>query len=197
MDEPTRDKIIESSRLLFASDGVANVTISRIAKHAGVGRRTIYMYFASKDSLYDEVVAYEVDLIYTKIKEAYEETIHCSTDKVIREYYYSRFYAFKDLIQRNASIRSDFLNDPLRIKSIRKNFDFDEKCLLEQLVKREIKTSSSTSESIIKSLTTLIHIIAVGLEVPHINLNFDSSCDAVLDECVEMITEYIYKKSKS
>ena len=67
MDEPrppfpepteTRSRITETALQLFVSQGFAETTIDEIAKVSGVGRRTIFRYFPTKEAmLLDHLVA--------------------------------------------------------------------------------------------------------------------------------------------
>ncbi len=46
-----RRNIIEAAVVLFTEDGYQQVSMKRIAKHAGIGDATIYKYFSSKEKL--------------------------------------------------------------------------------------------------------------------------------------------------
>ncbi len=50
-----RERILDSARLLLASDGV-DVSVDDITRHAGVGMGTLYRHFATKDELVDAVL---------------------------------------------------------------------------------------------------------------------------------------------
>jgi AcrR family transcriptional regulator len=55
--EATRARIAETALQLFARDGYAETTIDQIATAAGVGRRTIFRHFATKEAiLFDHLV---------------------------------------------------------------------------------------------------------------------------------------------
>jgi len=50
-----RERILESARNLFAAEGFEQVTVSEIARNAGVARATVFNYFASKHALVDAI----------------------------------------------------------------------------------------------------------------------------------------------
>lgn len=50
-----RNKILHDSMLYFARNGFAGTKISDLAKHIGIGQGTIYLYFKSKEDLFNEV----------------------------------------------------------------------------------------------------------------------------------------------
>ena len=55
--EETRNLIIKKSILFFARNGFAGTKISDLSKHIGIAQGTIYIYFKSKEELYDEIFA--------------------------------------------------------------------------------------------------------------------------------------------
>ena len=55
--EETRSKILNDSMLYFAKNGFAGTKISDLAKHIGIGQGTLYIYFKSKEELFQEISA--------------------------------------------------------------------------------------------------------------------------------------------
>lgn len=53
--EEMRAKILHSSMLYFAKNGFAGTKISDLSKHIGIGQGTIYLYFKSKEDLFNEI----------------------------------------------------------------------------------------------------------------------------------------------
>ncbi len=53
--EETRSKILHDSMLYFARNGFAGTKISDLAKHIGIGQGTLYVYFKSKEELFNEI----------------------------------------------------------------------------------------------------------------------------------------------
>lgn len=51
MKESTRQRIIDSAKVLIAEQGYQKTTIADIAKHAGIAEATIYDYFQGKEDL--------------------------------------------------------------------------------------------------------------------------------------------------
>lgn len=194
MEKLTYNKIVYKAKELFADCGVANVTMSLIAKEAGVGRRTLYMYFSSKDCLYEAVVAYEVGIIYDAIDEVFKDTSDSDSISVIQRYVRARFDALGQLIQKNPSIRNDFINDLPRVNKIRETFDRDESLLLNKLISRELSKVSVGCDSKVNSIAKIVHIMMKGLEVPIIIQNFSNESIKLLDQCIEMITKSIIQK---
>ena len=55
MREDMREKILKMSSLYFARYGFGDTKISDLAKHIGIGQGTIYLYFKSKEELFEEI----------------------------------------------------------------------------------------------------------------------------------------------
>lgn len=55
--EETRSKILHESMLYFAKNGFAGTRISDLAKHINIGQGTLYIYFKSKEELFNEIYA--------------------------------------------------------------------------------------------------------------------------------------------
>ena len=53
--EETRNLIVKKSVLYFARNGFAGTKISDLSKHIGIAQGTIYVYFKSKEDLYNEI----------------------------------------------------------------------------------------------------------------------------------------------
>ena len=48
--------LLESARQLFQNDSWDRVTIAEVARHAGIGKGTVYKHFTSKEALYARMV---------------------------------------------------------------------------------------------------------------------------------------------
>ena len=51
----TRSRIIKEASLYFARNGFGDTKISDLAKYIGIAQGSIYVYFKSKDELYEEI----------------------------------------------------------------------------------------------------------------------------------------------
>jgi AcrR family transcriptional regulator len=56
----TRTAILDAARELFAQEGVAGLSMRRLAEKIGYTPRTIYLYFTDKDDLLSELIEEEV-----------------------------------------------------------------------------------------------------------------------------------------
>lgn len=73
---PSRDRILDAAREVFAEDGLGAARVDEIARRAGCNKALIYYYFASKDELYDAVFAEEVERNMPIFEAVREATFH-------------------------------------------------------------------------------------------------------------------------
>jgi TetR/AcrR family transcriptional regulator len=67
-EKTTREKILESARLLMGKSGYSGVSINDLAKNVGVTKASIYYFFDNKESIYLEVlkeIIKEIQVNYT------------------------------------------------------------------------------------------------------------------------------------
>ena len=53
--EDMRNRILKESSLYFARNGFGDTKIGDLARHIGIGQGTIYLYFKSKEELFEEI----------------------------------------------------------------------------------------------------------------------------------------------
>ena len=51
-----RDQILDALRELLINDNIRHISVSDIAKKAGIGKGSIYYYFSSKDEILDALI---------------------------------------------------------------------------------------------------------------------------------------------
>lgn len=51
-----RDQILDAFHQLLLTDHIHHITVSNIAKHAGIAKGSIYYYFSSKDEILDALI---------------------------------------------------------------------------------------------------------------------------------------------
>ncbi|MCF8029688.1 MAG: TetR family transcriptional regulator [Desulfohalobiaceae bacterium] len=77
------EQILEAAIRVFARQGYHNSTISQVAREAGVGDGTIYLYFKNKDDILDNFFSYKTTQIFSQFKEEVD-TCHNALEKLER-----------------------------------------------------------------------------------------------------------------
>jgi AcrR family transcriptional regulator len=70
LTEFNRGNIINAAKALFEANGVRQTTMDAIAKKAGYSKSTIYIYFKSKDELYNHILFERMVLLRDRFKAA-------------------------------------------------------------------------------------------------------------------------------
>ena len=65
-----RAAILDAARALFAADGLAGLSMRRLAAQVGYTPRTVYLYFADKDDLLSELIEEEVGRLADRLEAA-------------------------------------------------------------------------------------------------------------------------------
>ena len=112
-----RDQVIEAARKLFHKFGFQKVSMDEIAKEAGVTKKTIYMYFGSKEELLKYFIQEEISNM-EKIVEKVEaknldffETVNQAIYEILQ---YRKQQDFLNIIAKEA----EWLKKPIIIESL-------------------------------------------------------------------------------
>ena len=67
-----RQEVLDAARAVFGQHGFERATMEAIASEAGVAKGTVYLYFRSKQAVYDATVAEGLDQLLRRTQEAIE-----------------------------------------------------------------------------------------------------------------------------
>ncbi len=109
-----RNKIIHESILYFAKNGFSGTKISDLAKYMGIGQGTIYVYFESKEQLFQEIhkrIEREKEINQLKtllhLPISAKEKIHRLTRKVLFELEHDDSFAAGVALNTQAILERD------------------------------------------------------------------------------------------
>ena len=178
MRDTTRHTILATARIEFARKGADNTTMDDLAKASGVGRRTIYTYFKSREELYIEVINREIDIILKQLNRVAGMKI--SPEKKIVRFMVNHMKTIEVLIRKDRLLRLDFLRRSDKIENFRKEIDLHEiECFATTL--QEGTQSGVFLVEDYKNTATLTLTTLKGLEQQFILDNFGKSCRETLD----------------
>lgn len=161
----TRAKLVDVARQLFAKKGVEATTMNDIAVASKKGRRTLYIYFKSKDQIYMAVVESELKMLSdTMDKVAKKPTV---PDEKILELITTHLDIIKMAVYRNGTLRADFFRDIWRVEAMRKYFDNNEIKLFREVL-REGKEQGLFDIDNVEITADILHYCIKGIEVPYI-----------------------------
>lgn len=124
--------IVDAARKRFAYYGFSKVTMDEIAADVGMGKASLYYYFPTKESLFEEVVKQEVDQFFGGIETSLAEKIPAS--EMFRNYAAKRIEHFRKL----ANLRALGFQQPKETRApflgIYKDFQQREVKILQQIL---------------------------------------------------------------
>ncbi len=189
----TKRNLIDVAQQLFAKKGVENTTMNDIAEASQRGRRTLYMYFSSKQEIYKAVIESEFAGLYKKLEEVLKREV--PADEKLLMFAFARLDAIKEVVTRNGTLRAGFFRDIWRVETVRKEFDLKEINFLETILQ------DGCDQGIFEMTDTrrtaaIVHYALKGLEVPSIRgvmaLDYNKKEDKQIIS--DLIFKGLYKK---
>lgn len=159
-----RRAIALASRELLLEHGIKNITISKIARCAGVGKGTIYEYFTNKEDIVFEIISVFIAQHEKELNMLIEQPI---TTKQKLKGVLSSLYSIKDSEQQLAIYR-EFLAIAIT-SNIPKMITFSQACrarfiaIVTQIIDVAIEKKEIKPEA--KMMISMLHTYAIGLVV--------------------------------
>jgi len=161
----TRELMIDAARRVFARKGIERTTMNDIAAASKKGRRTLYMYFKSKDEISTIVIENEMERLYEMLETVEKKNL--PADEKLMTFLYMRLEAFKDTVTRNGSLRANFFHDSWNVAKVRKRYNLQEIELIKKILTNGINEGVFSMQDV-EITALLIHYSLKGLEVPYI-----------------------------
>jgi len=161
----TRKLLIDAARRVFARKGIERTTMNDIALASKKGRRTLYMYFKSKEEISAIVIDNEMERLYEMLDTVDAKKLPAD-DKLIT-FLYMRLEAFKDTVDRNGSLRANFFHDSWNVAKVRKRYNLQEIALIKKILTNGIEEGLFEIPDV-ETTALLIHYSLKGIEVPYI-----------------------------
>ncbi len=191
--EEKRRSIALSSRELLLEHGIKNITISKIAECAGVGKGTIYEYFSNKEDIVFEIISVFIAEHEKKLYALIDEDI--STKDKIRKLL-TMLYDSADA-EKQLSIYREFLAISLT-SDVEEMLEFSQACrvrfmtILDRIINDAIEKGEIKAET--KPMTEMLHTYSIGLIVDAKTHGLDPHTQ--IDEFVDTFFTLIQKKDE-
>jgi len=189
--EEKRRSIALDSKSLLLEHGIKNITISKIAECAGVGKGTIYEYFSNKEDIVFEIISVFIAEHEKRLYELINEDIS-TKDKIKRSLslLYSDAYYEKQL-----SIYREFLAISLT-SNVDEMIEFSRACrerfltILDQIIDEAVIKKEIKAEA--RGLVGMLHTYSIGMVVESKVDGLDAKVH--IDQFVEAFFTLIQKK---
>ncbi|WP_309496254.1 TetR/AcrR family transcriptional regulator [Sulfurovum sp.] len=189
--EEKRRSIALSSRELLLEHGIKNITISRIAECAGVGKGTIYEYFTNKEDIVFEIISVFIAEHEKQLYTLIDSDI--STKEKIK-IFLSMIYIIPDS-EKQLSIYREFLAISLT-SNVEEMTTFSKECrlklmtIIDRIMNDAIAKGEIKEEA--KAMAEMLHTYTLGLVVDAKTHGLDPQVR--IDEFVEAFYRLIQKK---
>lgn len=171
--------ILEIAQNLFAKFGLAKTTIDDIAKKARMGKASIYYYFKSKESIFQEVIDKEGRALQDKILVAVNT--EKSPQEKMQAYFITRMVALKDLINYYSALRDEYLDHYSFVAKARQSFDVFETTLISNILQEgiqsgdfEVENAALAAEAILAALKGFEFQWTIEIPAEHIETNINT-----------------------
>lgn len=162
----TREKIIQVADKLFGRFGFYKTSMDEIAKIARKAKGSLYYHFSSKEELFKEVVAKEIQHLKFELSKIINDESLNSKQK-IKQYLLKRMEVLSEASNYHETIKADLYEHFEFVDELRADFDNWEK----QKIKESIEAGINANEfdvSIVETdaIIDVFLMVLKGLEIP-------------------------------
>ncbi len=164
--ELTKNKLVEVAARLFGRYGFYKTSMDEIAKVARKAKGSLYYHFASKEDLFTEVVATEIN----DLKDGLAAVVADKTlpaDEKIKQYLIRRMATLNEAANYHETLKADFFEHFDFIDHLRHEFDVWEKEQLKTMIRQGM--AEGIFDEHYASLDVLLDVLIMvmkGLEIP-------------------------------
>ena len=192
MDKKKNKKnIIEVARRIFAFYGFKKATLEEIASASGMGKSSIYYYFASKEDVLRAVIETEAEIMKNKLLDAISKG--SNPIEKFRQYVITRIEVINELTNYYQVVHSDHLLQIDFITNMRKSYDQQEVDLLKDIFQEGVNSDLfriKDSEIAAIAVTTALK----GLEAPIMADKHENSLNYRTERILHMLSYGIVKR---
>jgi len=176
-NNPKVREIVKVARNRFAHYGFSKVTMEEIAADVGMGKASLYYYFAKKEDLFKSVIQKEQDLFVEEIENLIRQNL--TATKKLEDYVSKRLEYFQQLINLATLNVHSLVDIKSMFKELFKKFE-DQELVLLQKIFDEGKAKGEFDKSMTEKTTKIFLHLLQGLRlriIKSININRTEKVD--------------------
>ena len=131
--EGTKDKILEVANKLFSRFGFHKTSMDEIARIARKAKGSLYYHFASKEELFTEVVAKEIENLKANLSIIVNDK-NIRAEQKIKQYLVKRMEVLNSASNYHETLKADFFEHFDFIDDLRSNLDDWEKKQIKTII---------------------------------------------------------------
>ncbi len=162
----TRNKIINVASKLFGHYGFYKTSMDEIARISRKAKGSLYYHFASKEELFTEVVATEINILKTQLVVIVNDN-KLQADEKIKRYLIRRMEILNTSANYHETLKADFFEHFDFIDNLRVNLDVWEKEQIRLVMQQGIKENVfADNNGNMEVLLDVFIMVLKGLEIP-------------------------------
>jgi AcrR family transcriptional regulator len=192
--EDTKGKILSVANRLFSKFGFHKTSMDEIAKIARKAKGSLYYHFASKEDLFTEVVALEIQNLKNQLLLIVNDS-NLTADKKIKNYLIRRMEVLYTASNYHETIKADFFEHFDFIDSLRHDLDNWEKTQIKTILIQGIDEGifeQNTDNSMDIMLDVFIMVLK-GLEIPFLLKDEYKKYSPYFDDLIRILTKGLSK----
>jgi AcrR family transcriptional regulator len=185
-----KERIIDSSRRIFARFGFKKTTMNEIALGVNRTKSSIYHYFKSKEELFETVIEKEGEVLKQEISKAIEqETL---PQRKLYAYIKTKMSSLESLVNFYNALKDEYLNKHYEfIRRIKERFHQYEFEVIKGILNTGIKDGTFIVEDV-EDIARAISIALKGFEHP----GLDKHDTGKMEVYTNMLTYILFKGIK-
>ncbi|HRS53631.1 MAG TPA: TetR/AcrR family transcriptional regulator, partial [Bacteroidales bacterium] len=170
----------------FSKYGYHKTTMDEIARHMHKAKSLLYYYFKNKETLFNEVLKYELNNIKQELKNITQSNIDAFD--MIQQYLLVRFKLLNRAYNYQETLRADFFEKYDFVKDVREDFANFEKKQLKFIIQKSKEEANANISNINRSVNLILFILN-SIEVPlYLQDKYEEFKDTI-DELINFIIQ--------
>jgi len=191
--ENTRNIILKVADKIFSRYGFHKTSMDEIAKIARKAKGSLYYHFASKEELFTEVVAKEINNLKTQLTIIIVNP-DLKADEKIKQYLIKRMEVLNEAANYHETLRADFFEHFDFIDDLRADLDNWEKSQINNIILQGVEEGvfESTNGNMEVLLDVFIMVLK-GLEIPFFLQNKYEDYHPYFDDLLKILIKGLGK----
>ena len=161
----TRNSILTVADILFSRFGFHKTSMDEIAKTARKAKGSLYYHFATKEDLFKEVLAIELNKMKSRLMSIIDNPNINASEK-IRSYFKKKMKNLNTSANYKEILKADFFEHFHFVDDLRNELDEWEENNLKKIILQGVNSGEFVLSADIHTLVGVITMTMKGLEIP-------------------------------
>lgn len=163
LNDSVQTAILESARELFARFGYKKTTMEDIAQVLGKGKSSLYYYFKNKEEIFQAVIKWEGDLLFSKLQKVLQT--NDAPDVKMRNYVVIRMENIRELQNYHVTLKQDVPGGFEFLEQIKNDYEQQEVQMIESIMQEGLDAGLFHLNNINMAAVAIVTALK-GLETP-------------------------------